>query len=177
MFWKLIAWIVTRPRITEWIIFKSLQTPYFHIDGYMKRYWLFNAYVKDATGVMYKPWPWLPSVRVHHILRADFDRVPHDHPWDARTIILHGYYIESRRELASEKEKPGFLAAAPWVNKRYYRFKGDTATLKFEEYHTVTEVSEGGVWTLFFTWKYRGGWGFWVDGKKVPYREYLEKKL
>ena len=167
MFWRLIAWVVTRPRIMEWLVYKALQTPYVHIDGYMKRYWLFNAYRKGLDGQMHTPYPWLPSVRLHHILRKDKDAAMHDHPWHARTIILHGWYEEIRKDV-DYPEGSGY-----W----HRRERGDTATLKFNQYHYVKEVSEGGVWTLFFTWKYRGGWGFWVDGKKVPYREYLEKKL
>ena len=29
-----------------------------------------------------------------------------------------------------------------------------------------------GALTLFITGRYRGPWGFWVDGAKVPWREY-----
>jgi hypothetical protein len=32
---------------------------------------------------------------------------------------------------------------------------------------------DGGATTLFITGKYRGTWGFLVDGVKVPWREYL----
>jgi len=174
MIWNAIAWVVSREPIANWLIRRSQKTPYVHIDGYMNRYWLFNGYTKDAEGKMHKPFEWLPSVRVHHILRKDLDRVPHDHPWDARTIILKGWYDEKR---AVMREPDGFHTDRHVADGFYFRMVGDTAALKFNEYHTVTGVSPGGVWTLFLTWKYQGTWGFWVDGKKVPYREYLEKKL
>jgi hypothetical protein len=32
---------------------------------------------------------------------------------------------------------------------------------------------EGGAWTIFITGKYRGTWGFLVDGAKVQWRKYL----
>jgi len=166
MIWNLIAWIALRPPIADWLIRRAKKTPYVHIDGYMNRWWLFNSYRKGLDGQMHKTFEWLPSVRVHHILRKDFDRVPHDHPWDARTIILKGWHTKLR-----------CLHPDQTIALTRTRSVGDTATLKFNEYHTVTEVSPGGVWTLFFTWKYQGDWSFWVDGKKVPYREYLEKKL
>jgi hypothetical protein len=169
MIWNCIAWAASRRPIADWLIRQAQKTPYVHIDGYMNRWWLFNGYRRGLDGQMHKPFEWLPSVRVHHILRKDFDRVPHDHPWDARTIILKGWYEEQRNKLNVLPGAPGYVF--------FLRAVGDTATLKFNEYHTVTGVSPGGVWTLFFTWKYEGGWGFWVDGKKVPYREYLEKKL
>jgi hypothetical protein len=168
MFWAPLARLLARPRIADYLIRRSQRTPYFNIDGYMDRFWLFNAYRKNARGVMYTRWPrWIPSVRVHHILRADLDTVPHDHPWNARTIILRGWYFETRQPIGQPN---GF-------GQQFVRKAGSTATLKFEEYHAVQRVSKGGVWTLFFTWKYRGGWGFWVGGKKVPYREYLARKL
>jgi hypothetical protein len=185
MIWNLIARVVSRNPIADWLIRQAQNTPYVHIDGYMNRWWLFNGYRRGLDGQMHKPFEWLPSVRVHHILRKDFDRVPHDHPWDARTIILKGWYKEVRlfkfpTFTGLQKGADGSLASSFRIREEgllYSRKVGDTATLKFNEYHTVTEVSPGGVWTLFFTWKYQGGWGFWVDGKKVPYREYLEKKL
>lgn len=37
-------------------------------------------------------------------------------------------------------------------------------------------VCDGGAWTLFISWRWRGVWGFLVDGRKVPWREYLRIK-
>lgn len=59
------------------------------------------------------------------------------------------------------------------VNFPFTRKAGTTAALKFGEYHRITEVSIGGVWTLFVTGKYRGAWGFDVDGIKVQWKHYL----
>jgi hypothetical protein len=88
-------------------------------------------------------------------MREDRDRHFHDHPWAARNIVVKNYYIEQRG------------------NDLLWRERGNTATLKFGEYHRIVQVASGGVWTLFITWKYRGTWGFLVDGKKVPWRQYL----
>lgn len=160
LFWRTIASIASRPSVTAWLIRRAQRTPYTHImspDGsetYMGRWWLFNAYPASGAAKR-KGWGWLPSVRIHHIMRADEDRHHHDHPWNARTIILDGGYLEDR------------------ADARFSRLPGDTVTLKFGEYHRIIEVSQGGVWTLFITWKYRGVWGFNVDGVKVPWRKYL----
>jgi hypothetical protein len=102
---------------------------------------------------------WLPSIRVHHILRADTARHLHDHPWNARTIILKGWYRERRLE------QDGTISEE-------FRTRGQTQRILYGQYHSIDEVSDGGVYTLFFTWKYCGNWGFLVDGKKVPWREY-----
>lgn len=145
--------------LSDEIIEEAKKTPYFHLEGYMMRWWLFNPYNFDMSSEVKRherEMDLFPSVRVHHILRKDDDRHLHDHPWDARTIILKGWYKELKED-----------------GVEYLRKKGDTNPIKFGEYHRITEVSEGGVYTLFFTWKYMGTWGFLVDGVKVPWRKYL----
>lgn len=156
---KFLAWFVSRPSVTRWLILRAMRTPYLHLDGYMDRFWLFNPYQPESDGRGAKYGRLFPSVRIHHILRKDLDRAKHDHPWDARTVILWGWYKEIRLENGQDKH--------------YFRYAGNTARLNFGEYHTITEVSDGGVWTLFITWPYKGTWGFLVDGVKVPWREYL----
>lgn len=159
--WRLIAWIVSRPTVTHWLVRRALRTPYVHIVGsdgslYMERWWLFNPYDPETKRAR---WPdWVPSVRIHHIHRPDNDRDQHDHPWNARTIILQGCYEEVRGDTA------------------FCRVPGDTATLKFGEYHRIAYVPPEGAWTLFITGKFRGTWGFLVDGLKVPFREYLARR-
>jgi hypothetical protein len=125
-------------------------------DTYMRRYWVFNPY--PASNQKFWWGRWLPSIRLHHILLPDSDRHLHDHPWAFRTIVLDGWYLEERQH--------GY----PML------FKGFTSTMKPGEFHRIASVSQGGVWTLFFTWKYQEPWGFQVDGKKVVSREYLADK-
>lgn len=169
MIWKLIALIVSRHAIAMWLIRRAQRTPYFHLAGYMERYWLFNPYGGASQGeaddaddsARHRPvWPSLPSIRIHHILREDLAEHPHDHPWHARTIILKGWYVE-RQQLWNSR-----------LYMRETRRAGDTAPIYHGCYHHIERVSPGGVWTLFMTWGYRGSWGFLVDGKKVPWREY-----
>lgn len=154
LFWKTVAWVLIKnPRLVEWTLQRAFKTPYFHLDGYMNRWWIFNAYDAATKKRKYK---WLPSIRFHHILREDYDRHMHDHPWNARTIILRGWYVE-------EKERGE-------VNVRR---AGYTGRINFGEYHNIKEVSKGGVLTMFITYKFCGTWGFMVDGRKIPYYEYL----
>lgn len=169
MLLNLIARVLARPAVTDWLIRRAMRTPYTHItsaDGsqvYMRRYWLFNPYPADSSGN--RPWWQFPiSIRLHQIMREDDDRDLHDHPWNARTFILRGWYKEKRPH--SWINYPGDIP----------RMTGTTAALRFGEYHRITGVSEGGVWTLFVTGRYRGTWGFLVNGKKVPWREYLLAK-
>lgn len=167
IFWNILAYFLARPAVTDWLIRRAKRTPYTHIIGptsgevYMERYWLFNPYPAESSGRR----NWFPiSIRLHHILREDDDRHLHDHPWNARTIILRGGYDEDRPRHPCDWRDGG---------QAYWRRAGDTAPLRFGEYHRITAVSKGGVWTLFITGRYRGTWGFLVDGVKVPWRRYL----
>lgn len=171
--WRLVALIVARPRIADWLIQRAQRTPYFHIDGYMQRWWLFNPYpsdrsMSDADRGRAKRFSWLPSVRIHHILREDRAAHHHDHPWNARTIILRGWYDEVRFER-------GLHTALEWLPVTHRRERGDTARILFGQFHHIDRVCAGGVWTLFITWSYGGSWGFNVDGVKVPHRQYAKR--
>ncbi|WP_123633210.1 hypothetical protein [Pseudomonas viridiflava] len=172
LFWRLLAKLLARPAIAAWLITRAQNTPYLHIrsaDGqevYMGRWWLFNPYDSETRVRRFNWSPW--SVRIHHIKRADADRDLHDHPWNARTIILRGNYTEQR---LIEHSDPAALAT-----EYITRMPGDTAQLSFGEYHRIDEVSEDGVHTLFISGPYQGTWGFLVNGVKVAWREYTGEK-
>lgn len=182
-FWQLVALIVSQPAIANWLINRSKRTPYQHImsadgsDIYMGRWWLFNPYSRETNEPKLWWCPW--SVRIHHIMREDQDRDLHDHPWNARTIILRGSYTEQRLFDMEPGALMEFLHRIPSGAKNVQateyidRNPGDTATLNFGEYHRIDSVSEGGVYTLFITGKYQGTWGFLVNGIKVQWRIYL----
>lgn len=170
LLWRAAAAVVSLPVIANYLIERAKRTPYFNLPGYMDRDWLFNGYSSDQSlppgeRGRSKRWRRLPSIRVHHILREDLADHPHDHPWNARTIILRGSYIECR----------WYRAAATWFRVRHVRQPGSTARIRFGDYHHIEQVTAGGVWTLFITFEYCGDWGFLVDGEKVAHREYEER--
>ena len=163
--WKLLALILCRRPVANWLIQRAQRTPYTPIysrDGqrlYMDRWWLMNPYGKTPEGrTAPARRPWLPSIRVHHICLPDDDLHEHDHPWDARTILLRGWYVEERRchGLATRVMQSGM-----------------TGAIRAGDYHRIARVSDGGTYTLFITWRYIEDWGFNVDGRKVLWREYL----
>ncbi|MCS4509169.1 hypothetical protein [Xylophilus ampelinus] len=182
------AKIIALPPVADRLIARAQRAPYTHItsaDGktiYMGRWWLFNPYGRDADdNATDARWRWLPSIRVHHIMRPDQDRDLHDHPWNARTVVLHGWYTEERpwgdlsdrRAMAVDglsDDPDGVLRGL------FHRRAGHTGRLLFAQYHRISQVSPGGVWTLFFTWRPRGEWGFLVNGKKVPWKTYLAER-
>lgn len=163
--WNAVARFLARPAVVEWLIRRAKRTPYRHIIGpdgtpYMERFWLFNPYAPESDGAR-RWWQFPIGIRLHHILREDDDRgALHDHPWNARTFILRGWYKEVRM---LDKSKDANIK----------RRAGETATLKYGEYHRITKVGPGGVWTLFVTGRKRGTWGFLVNGKKVQWRKFL----
>lgn len=183
--WKIAAFVLSRKSVSDRIIRRAQRTPYYPItraenpdEIYLDRWWLFNAYGKPGgvAGETEAPrWPWLPSIRVHHIRRPDDDNHLHDHPWHARTIVLQGWYREERPiaregdELSAIWERPEVVD----VRESFTRQRGYTGPVKFNQFHRIAEVPPEGVYTLWFTWKYQGTWGFLVDGHKVPWREYL----
>jgi hypothetical protein len=164
--WRLIAWIVSRPRVADWLIKRAMKTPYTHImhpEGvYMERYWLFNPYPPATSG---KENRFPISIRIHHICLPDKARDLHDHPWNARTIILKGGYWERRKVGCGTCD-------CGCQEEEYERVAGDTAKINFGEFHTIDSLREGGAWTLFITGKYRGTWGFLVNGVKIQWRKY-----
>jgi hypothetical protein len=76
-------------------------------------------------------------------------------------------FVKSDSNLLGGKVEP--------ITEEFLRLPGDTATIKLGEYHSIDYVSDGGVYTMFITWDYRGTWGFLVNGKKVPWREYTNE--
>lgn len=173
MIWKLIARLLAKPSVANWLIKRAQRTPYSPIvkDGvlYMDRWWLFNPYPNTGGSGADRPrWQFPISIRIHHIVQPDQDRHLHDHPWNARTVILGGWYIEERIE------RPGVVVGDfQQYRLEHARCTGDTAKLAYGEYHRITNLSEGGVYTMFITGPYRGTWGFLVDGVKVQWRKYL----
>jgi hypothetical protein len=179
--WTLIAWLLSRESVADYIIRTAMRTPYSHLPGYMNRWWFANAYHDSHANDLATYKRWLPAIRVHQILRADDARHPHDHPWNARTIILRGWYAEVRyltsdyqdMRVDSQDGRVSFVTRTEITGtEEHVRRRGDTAELMHGEYHHIADVSEGGVWTLFFTWPYISTWGFLVNGGKVPWRNY-----
>lgn len=152
--WAAIARIASLPSIRRLLVARAQKTPYFHLDGYMNRWWLFNPTPPKNDGAG-RQWEDLPSVRIHHILRADEGRDPHNHPWAARSIVLAGWYRERRDE--------GVIT----------RREGDTFEIGADTFHHIEEVSPGGVWTMFISGPWQHVWGFRTPEGFVPWREYL----
>lgn len=177
-------------RIAMWLIMRAMRTPYSHLhhdDGsiYMHRYWLVpfpeegEPYGIQGCYVALwwrNPLVWLLqkfdiAVRVHHIATPDVDRHLHDHPWDFISIVLRGWYVEQRPQYTDLFF--GWPDDAIELTHGAFRKEGSIAYRRTTDRHSISSMSEDGVWTLFITFKYQQGWGFFTQEGKVPYREYL----
>lgn len=174
------------------------RTPYFHLDGYMRRWWLVpyrqvisrrvaspdgahrDVLHTDGTGPVSfwrRPIAWCfqrfdVAIRVHEILRSDKGRDPHDHPWSYVTIILRGGYWEHRYDAASNE------ISAKWhgPGSILYRPAGSWHRLILPLHDPYNSASGfAPCTTLFITGKKAQSWGFLVAGEKVPYYTYLGK--
>lgn len=185
--WTLVVrnlpYLLTRPAVVAWLIRRARRTPYSPIivDDllYMERFWLFNPYPYPdggQSGADRPRWQFPISIRLHHIRLPDPDRHLHDHPWNARTVILSGGYTEVRPldPVAHADSKALFdrIGLPAPTGTLFDRTVGDTCRLRFGEYHRIVSVKPD-TWTMFITGRYRGTWGFLVDGVKVQWRTYL----
>lgn len=136
------------------LIERARKTPYFHLPGYMERFWLipYNRFNVAA--------------RVHHILRSDDDRAFHDHPWPYITIILRGGYTE----VTPIWDKSGIYKGI----KRKYHKAGSILFRGAKTWHRLEVTKERTAWTLFITFKKKQSWGFLPEpDMKVHYKKYL----
>lgn len=107
------------------------------------------------------------DVRIHWIAIPDEDRFLHNHPFDYRTFVMKGWYLEQHTSDNECKDK-GFDAIA--VSSTVMREKGTTATGDVNKFHRVLKMSEGGVYTLFFMKNDTNDWGF-----SIPEHGYMDR--
>jgi hypothetical protein len=165
--------------IADYLIARATRTPYFHLKGYMLRYWLVpykTAGSARDTGCGIVSWR-RPiarllqacgiAVRVHVILRSDNDRALHDHPWNYVSVILKGSYVEVTPG-GFKLRKPGSIAFRRATDKhRLVLVPGESA-------------GDDNVVTLFITTRSRQSWGFFPNAddlsEKIVWDKYLGEK-
>lgn len=181
-------------------------TPYFHLHGYMLRDWILGARSPERNhdnpnfthpmcahktpGFLYR---WLCKnfcIRAHTILKSDSDRALHDHPCASISIVLSGGYweIEEPTDLAIEfplvyqfmlerlgKDSDCILSSCTLFG---IHWRGPGAVIFRRASKTHRLVLPIGVTTksIFCFFKKTQSWGFYVEGKKIGWREYLGEK-
>lgn len=174
--------------LVNWIIRRAKRTPYFHLEGYMERFYFFRW---RSRGEKHGPL----TVRVHHILRSDSDRHFHDHPWPYVTLILRGGYIEYRQFPLStaEERQRAFKACAKafdiderWLGRdrvlvtRQFHGPGSILFRRASDRHWLELIDGVDCWSLFTHLRKQKEWGFYTEQGFVPWRDYpsisLEEK-
>lgn len=146
------------------VIDAALKTPYFHLDGYMERYWVQKpAPTKDDE--------YSNASRVHKFLRSDTDRALHCHPWASTSIVLFYGYHEM---LPLSQDQPPSKDPANHVV--IWRRPGDIVHRAARDRHRIILEPGCDAWSLFIVEDREKPWFFHdpVRGQ-VPWREYLDE--
>jgi len=94
---------------------------------------------------------------LHNILAAD-EPILHDHPWDFRSMILMGGYVEVTPQ------------------GEFHRQAGDVYNKKATDLHYIRYV-EPNTWTMVFTEETVRNWGFMLDGKWIDHEDFPGRPL
>ena len=139
------------------IIEDAKLTPYCHLEGYMRRFWVSKPDARGSHGV-----------RVHNILRSDRDKHFHSHPWPYCTILLRGGYTETI---------PYYVDSTYVGELSNYYGPGSVLVRGREHFHKLTLDPGIETWSLFiFGERSLEDWGFLTDPEKkvvTHWREYL----
>lgn len=153
--------------VIDWLVRRAEANPYYHLDGYMRRGWVFrlgprhqsSRYRQSSTG-------WF-SARIHHILRSDKDRDLHDHPQDYCSIILRGGYTELTPVYVYKENLERVIAGT----KTTWYGPGSALFRRAEDLHRLL-LPAGPTISLFITGPRRREWGFQTSEGWVPWKEY-----
>jgi hypothetical protein len=105
--------------------------------------------------------PWL-GIYVHFIYREDLDPVPHDHPWQFRSLVLRGGYNEMF-----------WPDARTWTHCYMQRFRRwSWHRFPLAAGHRITSVDPGTV-TLVLVGRKVRTWGFWHRGQFTDWQDAL----
>lgn len=98
------------------------------------------------------------AVYLHHFVADDWSNDLHDHPKRFISIGLRGWYLEDTREGTKRY-------SAPWIR-----------SFPAEHIHRL-RVPSRNCWTLVIVCKRVRDWGFWHDGRFIPWRAYVKSDI
>lgn len=97
------------------------------------------------------------SIRLHHWIRSDDKRAPHDHPWWFVTLVLKGSYKDISHKIAH---------VGGWKEQNIVdELKAGSIRYRPSWHIHSVDVAPGGCWTLMITGEKVRRWGFWVERK------------
>lgn len=168
--------------VADAIIRRAKRTPYFHLRGYMGRWWLFRT-IPTWSGDQWMP-GWLGG-RVHHIIRSDDDRACHCHPWPYLTLILKGGYWEIREFTTfaeARRRGRGPIERVPIFrdgivhdfvyHTRRWHGPGSILFRRSTDRHRLELAESSSSWSLFITGPKAKSWFFYLPEGPVNWRDY-----
>jgi len=131
-----------------------------HVETWLTKLFGEPEQINGANRCLTYLWRWIIADRstwkayLHKFTGSDWSRDLHDHPKRFISIGLLGSYLE---------ESPsGFKRyRAPWIR-----------TFPAEHRHRLT-TPWGPCWTLVIVLKTEREWGFWNDGRFIPWESYV----
>lgn len=158
----LVFWIEHLYKTRQIIIDERVGTPY------LIRYFLYKPKTK-GKGRIY----------IHHIMRSDYDRALHDHPWSFKSVLLWGGYREHTTYTDMEyrpvrgKWKPTFFNASS-DEALHCDFNAPCVLLRPAAWrHRLDLRDNKPVWSLVFTGPKERSWGFWTTLRDFcPWKKY-----
>jgi len=122
--------------------------------------------IRSKSGELhFKRWrlfsiPWVCSVYIHGIYKADEDNYLHNHPWNIWTMIIKGGYFE---ELHTGKHR--------------LRLPGHTAYANTSAFHKISKMHKTPTYTLAIVGRRKNQeWGYMVDGRFIDHKTFRENK-
>lgn len=111
-------------------------------DLYLRRYYIYRGKRR-------------PHIYLHHIVRSDFERACHDHPWDFVSLILKTGYTE-----ICQFPETAFSEAG---TTRTWKRPGTFIRHKATDLHRLELKAPA--WSLVFSGKKKRLWGFQTSDK------------
>jgi hypothetical protein len=145
--------------LAERLIEQAKQNPYYHLEGYMERYWLYPFSKDNKT-----------NIRIHRILSSDDDRHLHDHPWASTSIILKGGYWEV---MPKDPLQHPYLDSDEKNLVKVWRREGDVVIRKANSRHRLILPEGTTTWSMFIMGEKDQSWGFYTEEGKIYWRDYL----
>lgn len=106
------------------------------------------------------------ALYIHRIYEHDRDPHLHSHPWNFKSIILKGSYLERYLDISFEEQE----------HTRVKRFLSYSSGNRLY-YHKIDAILNGPVTTLFFTYGKHEDWYYRIDQHvTVKYDLYRELK-
>ena len=109
---------------------------------------------------------------LHRFVTGDGDRKPHDHPWNAWSLVLTGWYLERVVTAFDLTHIRGYRS-----NSRMLK-RGRFNRISSNKFHQIEKLRPN-TWTLFCHGPREKGWGFlqinnYHDSSELAYRQPLD---